>query len=386
MKNVRKINLIYLFAFFGDALFSPFIALYLISKGFSDYQRGFLLAIIPFLTILGNLIYGKFSSKLKKNLMLVKILACINSLVIILYGLVSNYYLLIGLTVLFGLHNSPYFSMQDGVGVNLCEQEKKIYSRTRMFGSLGYCIALLLGSFLVLKINYTLLFIIAGFFFLLVNLVSLFIKLPNEEQEEIKVEKVSYKELFKNNKYLLYCLFYILVNGIWVIGESYVSTYFNYLGITDSQFSLMCAIQVGVEIVTIFIISKMKNNDKYLKTILLSSCIVNFSRYILMGFNINYLVIYISSAVLRGIGWGGFLSSHLLIVKKIVGINLTTKAITFLAIIANTLGSLGSLVAPYIYTSLSLQWLYLIFGLIQMVGTCVLLFINIKTKEEGKYE
>ena len=183
MKNVRKINLIYLFAFFGDALFSPFIALYLISKGFSDYQRGFLLAIIPFLTILGNLIYGKFSSKLKKNLMLVKILACINSLVIILYGLVSNYYLLIGLTVLFGLHNSPYFSMQDGVGVNLCEQEKKIYSRTRMFGSLGYCIALLLGSFLVLKINYTLLFIIAGFFFLLVNLVSLFIKLPNEEQE-----------------------------------------------------------------------------------------------------------------------------------------------------------------------------------------------------------
>ena len=171
-----------------------------------------------------------------------------------------------------------------------------------------------------------------------------------------------------------------------MIGESYVSTYFNYLGITDSQFSLMCAIQVGVEIVTIFIISKMKNNDKYLKTILLISCIVNFSRYILMGFNINYLVIYISSAVLRGIGWGGFLSSHLLIVKKIVGINLTTKAITFLAIIANTLGSLGSLVAPYIYTSLSLQWLYLIFGLIQMVGTCVLLFINIETKEEGKYE
>lgn len=386
MKNVRKINLIYLCAFFGDALFSPFIALYLISKGFSDYQRGFLLAIIPFLTILGNLIYGKFSSKLKKNLFLVKVLACINSLVIILYGLVSNYYILIVLTILFGLHNSSYFSLQDGVGVNLCEQEKKVYSQTRMFGSLGYCIALLSGSFLVLKINYTWLFIIAGIFFLLVNIVSLFIKLPEVEEEERKIEKVSYTGLFKNNKYLLYCLFYILVNGIWVIGESYVSTYFNYLGFTDSKFSLLCGIQVGVEILTIFIISKIKNSDKYLKTILIVSCIVIFSRYLLMGFEINSLVIYIMSALLRGIGWGGFLSSHLLIVKKIVGINLTTKAITFLAIIANTLGSLGNLVAPYIYISLSLQWLYLIFGLIQVVGTCVLLFINIESKKEKTYE
>ena len=386
MKNVRKINLIYLCAFFGDALFSPFIALYLISKGFSDYQRGFLLAIIPFLTILGNLIYGKFSSKLRKNLLLVKILACINSLVIIFYGLVSNYYLLIILTILFGLHNSSYFSLQDGVGVNLCEQEKKLYSQTRMFGSLGYCIALLFGSFLVLKINYTYLFLIAGIFFFLVNVVSLFIKLPKEEQEEIKVEKVSYKELFKNNKYLLYCLFYILVNGIWVIGESYLSTYFNYLGVTDSQFSLMCGVQVGIEIITIFIISKIKNSDKHLKTILLISCIVNFTRYIVMGLNINSLIILISSAVLRGIGWGGFLSSHLLIVKKIVGINLTTKAITFLAIIANAFGSLGNLVAPYIYTSLSLQALYLIFGIIQVAGTCVLVFINVEKKEEINYE
>ena len=99
---------------------------------------------------------------------------------------------------------------------------------------------------------------------------------------------MTYKQLFKNNRYLLYCLFYILVNGIWVIGESYSSTYFNYLGVTDSQFSLMCAIQVGIEIVTIFFIGKIKNNDKHLKTILLISCIINFTRYIVMGLNINY--------------------------------------------------------------------------------------------------
>ena len=60
MKNVKKINLVYLSAFFGDALFSPFIALYFISLGFSDFQRGILLALIPISTILGNFIYENY--------------------------------------------------------------------------------------------------------------------------------------------------------------------------------------------------------------------------------------------------------------------------------------------------------------------------------------
>ena len=58
MKNVRKINLVYLSSFFGDALFTPFIALYYISIGYSDFQRGILLALIPISTIVGNFIYG----------------------------------------------------------------------------------------------------------------------------------------------------------------------------------------------------------------------------------------------------------------------------------------------------------------------------------------
>ena len=171
MKNVRKINLVYLSSFFGDALFTPFIALYYISIGFSDFQRGILLALIPISTIVGNFIYGKLSNKLTRNIRLLKLLGLMNALIIILIGFIKNYYVLLFLTALFGLNNSPYFSMQDGVGVSLCEQEKKIYSRTRMFGSIGYCLALISGSYLVDLFNYTIIFIISGSFFALVNVI-----------------------------------------------------------------------------------------------------------------------------------------------------------------------------------------------------------------------
>ena len=201
MKNVRKINLVYSSAFFGDALFSPFIALYLISIGFSDYERGILLAVIPICTIIGNFIYGKLSSSLKRNFFLLKILSLVNSLVIILFGLTKDFYLLLILTILFGLHNSSYFSIQDGVGVTICEEEKKIYSRSRMFGSLGYCIALLSGSYLVSLLDYRYIFIIAGSFFFLINVIALFIKLPLKE-EVIEKEDIKYKDLFKNKTFV----------------------------------------------------------------------------------------------------------------------------------------------------------------------------------------
>ena len=381
MKNVRKINLIYLSAFFGDALFSPFIALYLISIGFSDYERGVLLAIIPVATIIGNLIFGKLSGKLKRNVNLVKVLSLINAIVIILFGLTSNFYFLLVLTTLFGLHNSPYFSLEDGIGVTFCEKENKIYSRTRMFGSIGYCLALLSGSYIVTLLNYTYIFLIAGLFFLLVNVIALFIKVPQEENKEEKENRASYKDLFRNKRFIFYSLFYLLLNGMWVIGESYLSTYFNYLNVSDSQYSLMYGVQVGVEILVIFILSKFLNKFKNTSVLLLLSCIVIFSRYLLLGTNLSASSLMIITSILRGIGWGGFLSSHLPVVKKILGIDLTTKGITCLVVMANLLGSIGNLVAPYIYTSLSLQWLYLIFGIIQVIGTVILYFGIVVRKE-----
>ena len=308
-----------------------------------------------------------------------------NALIIILIGFIKNYYVLLFLTALFGLNNSPYFSMQDGVGVSFCEQEKKIYSRTRMFGSIGYCLALISGSYLVDLFNYTIIFIISGSFFALVNVILLFVKAPKDDEIELEKKKISYKELFSNKLFVKYILFYLLLNGMWVIGESYTSTYFNYLDVSDSTYSLMFGIQVGIEVLVIFLISKFIKKQEYLKFVLISSCFVIAIRYLIMGTLIPVDILIVIVSILRGIGWGGLLSSHLPVVKKILGIDLTTKGITFLAILTNLIGSIGNFVSPYIYTGLSFQWLYLIFGFVQVICIIVLLTINFKfLKEEGE--
>lgn len=384
MKNVKKFNFIYLLSFLGDALFSPFIALYFISINFDDYQRGVLLALIPISTIIGNFIYGKISGKLNKNINILRILTLINTIIFSLYGFIDNFYALIILTILFGLHNSPYFSMQDGISVNFCEQEKKIYSNTRMFGSLGYCLALIGGYFIVDFIEYKYIFLIAGALFVIVNIILLFVKTNKENDLVIEKKEVSFKELFKNKVFIRYVIFYLLLIGIWTIGESYVSTYFNSLEIKDSYYSLMFGAQVGIETIVILLLGKLIKDRKKLKYVLIVSSIVIALRYLLMGTYIPVNILLIISALTRGIGWGGFLFSHLALTKKILGIDLTTKGITFLAIITNLLGTIGNFVSPYIYNNLSLQWLYLIFGIIQVIGVIVLFGVNFNKEERMK--
>jgi PPP family 3-phenylpropionic acid transporter len=285
--------------------------------------------------------------------------------------------------MLFGLHNSAYFSMQDGIGVSLCEKENKIYSKTRMFGSIGYCVALIFGSYLVEILNYPIIFLIAGIFFFFINVVALFIKTPDEEENKSE-EPVEYKELFKNIKFIIYCIFYLLLNGIWVIGESYVSTYFNYLEVKDSTYSLMFGLGVGVEILTIYIFSKLIKKNMNLKLILIFSCLIISGRYLIMGTDLSPSILIIITSLLRGIGWGGFLSSHLLLVKKLLGLNLTTKGITFLAIITNLLGSIGNFLIPYIYTNFSFTSVYLFFGFIQIIATIILSRINFNLSRKEK--
>ena len=384
MKNVKKFNFIYLLSFLGDALFSPFIALYFISISFDDYQRGVLLALIPISTIIGNFIYGKISGKLNKNINILRILTLINTIIFSLYGFIDNFYALIILTILFGLHNSPYFSMQDGISVNFCEQEKKIYSNTRMFGSLGYCLALIGGYFIVDFIEYKYIFLIGGALFVIVNIILLFVKTNKENDLVIEKKEVSFKELFKNKVFIRYVIFYLLLIGIWTIGESYVSTYFNSLEIKDSYYSLMFGAQVGIETIVILLLGKLIKDRKKLKYVLIVSSIVIALRYLLMGTYIPVNILLIISALTRGIGWGGFLFSHLALTKKILGIDLTTKGITFLAIITNLLGTIGNFVSPYIYNNLSLQWLYLIFGIIQVIGVIVLFGVNFNKEERIK--
>ena len=347
-KQVNKINFIYILSFLGDALFSPFLALYFSSLGIDDLKKGILLALIPLSNLAGNLIYGKLSNSMKRNLLIIRILVFMQLIAMSFIGFIDNYLLLVIFVIVFALHNNPFFSFQDGIAVNITNKENTLYARTRIFGALGYFIGSLLGGFFIDLSSFGIVFLISGLIYALVEVIFFFIK-PYENVKKDEVEKISFKNVLQHRDFFLYLVVYILVIGTWNVSEAYVSLMHEEKGFATSTWGYVFAFQIGVEMIVIYLINKFFEHKINYKLVLLISIMIIFIRSFILGIEFNIYVKGISQALLRGVAWGLFLSSHMEIVKRILPKQLITKAILILAISVNAYATIGNYIAPYIY-------------------------------------
>ncbi len=383
-KQIVKINLIYTLSFLSDALFSPFLALYFSSINMDENKKGILLSLIPLAAIFGSLIYGKLSGKAQRNLLIIRILVIAQLIPMMVIGFINNYIVILIFTIIFALHNNTFFSFQDGIGVKITNQENAKYANTRFFGSFGYLLGTFIGGKLIDVSNFGIVFLIAGIIFAIVELLLFFIKV--DEETEIQKEKISLKQIFRHKEFIFYLIFYVFVLGSWNIGEAYISIMFKNDGVTTSEWGYIFALEIFVEMATIFIINRLiKKNMNYRLMLFVAICAMS-SRSLILSLGINLWVKVFISAILRGFSWGMFLSSHMENVKKILPSSLITKAVLVLAICSNLFAFLGDFIAPNIYQKYTFNTLYLILFIFQLLGGIILLAFTLFKRRVTKKE
>lgn len=373
-KQIVRINFIYILSFLGDALFSPFLALYFSSINIEETKKGILLSLIPLAGIFGSLIYGKLSGNSKRNVLIIRVLVLMQLIVMMSIGFVKNYIAVLIFTIIFAMHNNTFFSFQDGVAVKISNQENTIYANTRFFGSLGYLIGTFVGGKLIDLTNYGIVFLIAGLIYVLVELMFFFIY---PEEEEVTKEKITIKEIFIHREFILYLLFYVFVLGTWNIGESYISLMFKNYGISTSQWGYIFSLEILVEMIVIFTLNHFIKRKMNYRIILFIAISLVFARSFVLFLDINIWVKAFLSAILRGLSWGLFLSSHMENLKKMLPNRLITKAVLILAICCNLFAFVGDFAAPYIYQNTSFEIMYLILSIGQLLGMGILIFATI---------
>ena len=337
-KQSDYIKIIYFIKFFADAIFSGYLSMYFASKidRFS-FEYGILLGIIPFCALIGNFIWGLFSKNLKKNLLLIKIIISLESVTMLLFITIDNNFIsLLISTILFGLFNSPCFSMQDGIGSTYSKEENVQYQSIRYMGSCGYLLSLIVGAGLI--------------------------------------------TLFKNKTFVSYFIAYVLIIGCSNVADSYLFSRLLEENIQEYQYSLVFASEVLLEIIVLILSTKFLKEKNYV-IFLKISVIILCLRSILLSLNLP-LPFLIGFACLRGIGWGGFLSVHILILRKIVSNKLITKAITLLTIALSLVNGLMTIFGTKIYSFLGINNFYLLLGGIQLIGVIIILIMKFNFKED----
>ena len=369
--NVKKVNLAFFILYFADALVSPFLALFFLEIGITGIKQGILLALIPLSNLLGNLLYGKLSFNLKRNLRLASLLCFIQLIVMSFYGFLTNFGFLIVFTIIFSLHNSPSFSLTDGIGCKYNDLEHKKYAITRMFGSLGYLVSVFVGGILIDFIDYKYVFLIASLLFAFAGIIFFFME-PKEETV-LEKKKISYKEVLLNKLFLIYLFSYILVLGAWNIGEAYISTYLKANGLGVKEWGYCYAGQIVFEVLIILIGQKIINENNKNKFLYLSYILMIIRSFVLFT-PLNLITKILIELPLRGIAWGIFLSCHMDLVKRLLKVDLVTKGVTALVIVVNIFNTICEYIVPYIFKDLS--YLYLTAAILQILG--LLLVTRIK--------
>jgi MFS transporter, PPP family, 3-phenylpropionic acid transporter len=331
MNETFKFKLFYFIRFFGDALFTPFLSIYFVSKGITETNLGILLAITPFMTILVNPFWNWLVKDAKTSRLILKIMTLIEGALIILLTRVSGFELYALIVTLIAFFCSPFIPIQDGFTAVYTNQTKIEYTSIRIYASIAYVFALAVAGLAALFMDYDGIFLIAGAFYVLTALVAQWIK-PLDEGKPTEVRpKRDLKSLFRNSNFIKYLIFYTVMIGSVRIGDSFYGVYMtSELGLSNSEFGLVFSAFIIAEVIVMryLVLHGSHFSDKALYV---TAAIMFAARFLAYALQMPNSVIIVMT-MFRGIAWGIVLYAHIKYIIRIVRVENVFVAIMMISL------------------------------------------------------
>lgn len=346
MNETIKYKLVNAIRYFGDAFFYPFFSLYLRSQNLVEDNIGFILSISPIIAIIANPIYSVICNNIKRTKNTLKIVTCLEGLIILTIAFSSNFYLISALTLLMAICGSCHYGLMDSLTSVYSNENNISYSSIRIYGSIAYIIATTLGGYVIDFLGFEASFAIACILFIISGIMYHMIKpiefdtdsnnhsdnnnnnIDNNKNLKNSTSKLS---IFKNKKYVLFIILYMLLLGTHFSSDGFYSLYLESRGITSNEFGMVYSYFVTFEVLTLIYLNKTKKRFDTNKMLIFASILL-ITRLIC---NYLYLDLYIVIAVsaLRGIGYAICLHYCYDYVVKIVGAEKGTFAIMMMTLL-----------------------------------------------------
>lgn len=345
MNETIKYKLVNAIRYFGDAFFYPFFSLYLRSQNLVEDNIGFILSISPIIAIIANPIYSVICNNIKRTKNTLKIVTCLEGLIILTIAFSSNFYLISALTLLMAICGSCHYGLMDSLTSVYSNENNISYSSIRIYGSIAYIIATTLGGYVIDFLGFEASFAIACILFIISGIMYHMIKpiefdtdsnnhsdinnnIDNNKNLKNSTSKLS---IFKNKKYVLFIILYMLLLGTHFSSDGFYSLYLESRGITSNEFGMVYSYFVTFEVLTLIYLNKTKRRFDTNKMLIFASILL-ITRLIC---NYLYLDLYIVIAVsaLRGIGYAICLHYCYDYVVKIVGAEKGTFAIMMMTLL-----------------------------------------------------
>ncbi|GEM_PF-668189 len=379
-KENFKLKFFYFVRFFADALFYPFMSLYLINKGVSETNLGFLLAITPIMTIIVNPIWTYIVKDMRISRILLQAMTVVEGVLIFSLTKVSSLEAYALIIAMIAVLCSPYVSIQDGFASTFANNNRVEYSSIRIYASISYVIATLAGAYLGQYIGYDLLFLLAGIMFAATAFIAIWIKPLDKTTKETVRKKRDFKSLFRNVDFYKYLIFYTLVIGSVRIGDSFFGVYLmEDFGISMIQYGWLYSAFVLVEVLIMrfLMVRGSHYNDK---TLFIVAGILFVFRFLVYSLEPSLPIIF-AVTLLRGAGWGIILYAHVKFIIKIVKVENVTSAILIVTLLFSIYTGIGNFISGSFIERVGYPRLYMVNMALIFLGLLIFIVFTPKIKQ-----
>lgn len=359
--------LMYFFYFFSLAVFSGYISVYLMDKGYHASQVSMVVSCSFILSMIIQPIVGYFNDHYsqKRLNMLILLLAAVLGIIFIyaqnIYMIALIYSLALGL-----------FNAANPVIENMATLSRFSYGKIRIWGTIGYAVASKISGVIYDDVSPE-----AMYAFFTIGLILCVIGIYGTQNvKQIKTQK---KEktigLFQKN-FIIYliivCLFYAITNT----NTTYLPAMFQNLGLSMNTISTVIYILTLSELPIIYF-SQYYMNRLTNKQLLVGIFVLLIVQFFTYSFIKQEIIVIIVSICTKAVSTMLFIMLNLKIVATIVDMKRQMNALALVQTCRNFGSIVFQFVAGYLIDFYSYDIFYLILCLLSIVGMVICIFYRI---------
>jgi PPP family 3-phenylpropionic acid transporter len=352
------------FIYAGFAFVAPFMVLFYQEQGFTGVQIGLLTGITPLVTFISAPLWTRLADATRRHRLIMSLALLLGAVAISLFPFLRTFLPLLLLALGFNAFFAPVSSFNDSATMYMLGDEKEMYGRIRIGGTIAFGLAPPLAGLLVQNYGLAYAFWGCGVMFLLALLVSQ--KLVYGAPKEDKAGEGGIVSLLKKPRWLIF-LTLAFAGGIGTTASNlFFFPYLKELGASESVMGLALMIGIIAELPVMFFGNRL---IKYFKSygLLLLAIVLTGVRFLLLAATGNYtLVLFIQ--ILNGMTFPAMWLAGVSYADEIAPTDLRSTAQgLFGAMVFGIGAAVGGFISGPLLESIGGQGLFLVLGITILV-------------------
>lgn len=244
----------YFWFYAGIGFIGPFMVLYYQGLNFSGTEIGVLAGISPIVTFFFAPLWTGYADSKRRHLLVIALTLLGGIICLLVFPWLADFMIVLAILLIYSIFMSPVGSLADSATIATLEEEKSMFGRLRLGGTLGFAIAAPVAGFLVNQYGLKMAFWgCAVMFILALSSVPKFVHNSSKIQSSEVVSILQGGRMLVSNRQFVLILLGALGGGIaMAFANSYFFSYMKELGADTATSGLALTISTIAEVPVLF--------------------------------------------------------------------------------------------------------------------------------------